>query len=70
MVYIDDKPTSLQNSLDEAKQLAGQYIANRPSLRIESFVAPAPSQGWIYDHQIGDWVLIALPEKCRKLKSE
>lgn len=56
MIYIDDKPTIPQNSLDEAKQLAGQYIANRPSLRIESFVAPAPSQVWIYDYQIDDWV--------------
>lgn len=56
MIYIDDKPTILQNSLNEAKQLAGQYIANSPSLRIESFVAPAPSQVWIYDYQIGDWV--------------
>lgn len=56
MVHIDDKPTSLQNTLDEAKQLAGQCIANRPSLRIESLVAPAPSQVWIYDHQIDDWV--------------
>lgn len=56
MVYINDKPTSLQNSLDEAKQLAGQYIANRPSLRIESLVSQAPSQVWIYDHHIDDWV--------------
>lgn len=56
MVYIDDKSPIPQNSLDEAKQLAGQYIANSPSLRIESFVAPAPSQVWIYDYQIDDWV--------------
>lgn len=56
MVYIDDKPTSVVNSLEEAKQLAEPHIVNRLSLRIESLVAPAPSQIWIYDHRITDWV--------------
>jgi hypothetical protein len=57
MVYVDEKPTSsVVNSLKEAKEFAAPYIVNGPSIRIESFVAPAPSQIWIYDYQIKDWV--------------
>lgn len=57
LVYIDEKPTSdFVDSIEDAKQFAAPFIVNKPSLRIESFVAPAPSQILIYDHQINEWV--------------
>lgn len=56
MIYIDDKPTNVVNSLEEAKQLVGPQMVNRSSLRIESLVAPAPSQIWIYDYKVPQWV--------------
>jgi hypothetical protein len=56
MVYIDDKSTRVVDTLEEAKHLAAPYIVNRRSPRIESLVAPAPSQIWIYDFDIEDWV--------------
>ncbi len=56
MLYINDKPEAPVNSLKEAQHSAAPHMLNKPSLRIESFVAPAQSQTWIYDHQIKDWV--------------
>lgn len=43
MVYVDDKPLDVRESLKEAKELAEQHIANKLPVRIESMVAPAPT---------------------------
>lgn len=56
MLYINDNPEAPVYSLNEAKQSAAPHILNRASLRIESFVAPAPSQIWTYDYKEMDWV--------------
>ncbi|MDQ3773657.1 MAG: hypothetical protein M3461_04410 [Pseudomonadota bacterium] len=57
VLYIDEKPTTNPvNTLEEARQLAAPHIMNRGRLKIESLVAPAPSQIWIYDYHENDWV--------------
>ncbi len=56
MVYIDEKLTHGVSTLEAAKQLAVPYIVNRRLLRIESLGAPTPSQFWIYDYDVEDWV--------------
>jgi uncharacterized protein YcgL (UPF0745 family) len=58
ILYIDKKPFTKANSLEEAKQLAEPYIKNRKQIMIESLCSPARSQIWIYDHdaKINDWV--------------
>lgn len=56
MLYVDEKPTRVVNSLEEARQLAAPHVAKKIPLKIESYVAPAPSQIWIYDYSLDDWV--------------
>lgn len=56
VVYVDDKPLDVRESLDEAKKLAEQHKSDKPPLRIESMVAPAPTRFWYYDYDIGQWV--------------
>ncbi|MGO9139728.1 MAG: hypothetical protein ACLP9S_05200 [Syntrophales bacterium] len=56
ILYIDGNPTQMVNSLEKAKQLAEPYITDRKTLRIESLVAPARSEIWIYDSKDKDWV--------------
>jgi hypothetical protein len=57
VLYTDDKPTTNPvNTLEEAKQLAAPHIMNKRPLKIASFVAPVPSQIWIYDYDENDWV--------------
>lgn len=56
MLYVDEKPTAVGKSLEEARRLAEQHMSNTPPLRIKSFVAPAPTQFWNYDYDIRMWV--------------
>ena len=56
MLYVDGKPTDVGRSLEEAQQMATRYVAKRNALRIESAVAPAPSQIWNYNHELSAWV--------------
>lgn len=44
ILYVDERLTPGTDSFNEAKKLAEQYIKTKSSLRIESFIAPAPSQ--------------------------
>lgn len=54
--YVDGKPTAVGKSLEETKRLAEEHMAGNRPLRIESMVAPAPSQTWNYDYGIQKWV--------------
>ena len=56
VLHVDGKAVEVGRSLEEAKRFAEKYIAKRPALRIESAVAPAPTQIWNYDHEIKAWV--------------
>lgn len=56
MLYVDGNPIQVVNSLKEAKQLATRHITDRKLVKIESFVAPAPSKIWIYDIKVESWV--------------
>jgi len=56
VLYVDGRAMSVGRSLDEAKHLGTQHMASRKPLRIESAVAPAPSQIWNYDYDIAAWV--------------
>lgn len=56
MLFVDDKPTQPAESFAEAKSVATPYLNSGKALRIESFIAPAPSQIWNYDSTIAQWV--------------
>jgi hypothetical protein len=56
IVYVDGDATKVGRSLEEAKRLAEEHMVNKQPLRIESAVAPAPSQIWNYDYEIRAWV--------------
>jgi len=56
MLYVDDKPTIMGTSYKEAKKAANTNSIIPLPLRIESFVAPMPSQIWIYDYTIQEWI--------------
>lgn len=56
VVYVDGNATKVGRSFDEAKQLAEEYMPSKRPLRIQSAVAPAPTQTWNYDYDIGRWV--------------
>jgi len=56
MLYVDDKLTAVGKSLEEAKRLAEPYLTDTRQLRIESAVAPAPTQIWNYHYDIRMWV--------------
>ena len=56
LLIVDDKATTMSDSLGIAKKEAISIIQNKIPVRIESFVAPAESQIWIYDYSIKDWV--------------
>lgn len=56
VLYVDGKPTSVGKSLDEAQQMGKRHMSGNRPLRIESAVAPAPSQIWNYDYDIKAWV--------------
>ena len=56
VLYVGEKPAAVGKSLDETKRFAEQYIPNMRPLKIESAVAPAPSQTWNYDYGIRMWV--------------
>lgn len=56
MVYVEGKATKVGRSPEEAKRLAEEYMPKRCPLKIESSVAPAPTQVWNYDYDNRSWV--------------
>ncbi|WP_211242883.1 hypothetical protein [Sinimarinibacterium sp. CAU 1509] len=56
MLYVEGKPTKVSPTLKEAKEQAAAYLPAGVPLKIESHVAPAPSQAWNYDHTLQQWV--------------
>ncbi len=56
VVYVEGTATKVGRSLEEAKRIAEEYVASKRPLRIESAVAPAPTQVWNYDYDIRAWV--------------
>lgn len=58
VLYVNNQTKAVGISLEEAQRLAAPFIREKrpPQLRIESAVAPAPSQIWNFDHAIGQWV--------------
>ena len=56
MVYVNDEPKGVRESLIEAKYYADHYKPNRAALRIESMAAPAPTRFWNYDYSLEEWV--------------
>ena len=41
MLFVDNKPIEMADTLEQAKQLAEQYIARELAVRIERTAAPA-----------------------------
>ena len=56
LLYADDKPVNFFATLDEAKSRALEFIGQDSVVRIESFVAPAPSEMWRFDTEADAWV--------------
>ncbi len=56
LLYANDKPVTIFDTLDEAKSRASEFIGQGSSVRIESFVAPAPSEMWRFDTEADAWV--------------
>ena len=56
MLFVDNKPIEMADTLEQAKQLAEQYIARELAVRIERTAAPAPVHAWNYDYEDQDWV--------------
>lgn len=56
LLYADDKPVTIFDSLDSAKCRAKDFIGHGNAVRIESFVAPAPSEIWRFDTEADAWV--------------
>lgn len=46
-------------SFEEAKKNAIPYITEKAALKIESLVAPAPSEIFYYDYEVSDWIRAA-----------
>ena len=44
LLYADDKPFTIFDTLDEAKSRAKEFIGQGKAVRIESLDAPAPSE--------------------------
>ena len=55
-LYVNDKPVAVFDTLDEAKTRAKDFIGQGSDVRIESFVAPAPSETWRFDTEVDAWV--------------
>lgn len=55
-LYADDKPVAVCDTLDKAKDHAKNFIEQGNAVRIESFVAPAPSEIWRFDREVEAWV--------------
>ena len=56
VLHVNGEPTSVGQSLEEAKASAVRYVASGATLQINSAMAPAPSRTWNYDHELGQWV--------------
>lgn len=56
MLHIDGQPTSVHDLLDQAKCAAAEHIAAKRQIHIVSYAAPAPSEAWYYDYDVGAWV--------------
>lgn len=56
VVYVDEKPLIVRDSLDEAKSAGARYVADGQSVTIEAPAAPAPTRFWRYDREVKSWV--------------
>lgn len=56
LLYADDKPVNFFATLDEAKSRALEFIGQVSAVRIESLVAPDPSDAWEFDTDVDAWV--------------
>ena len=56
LLYANDEPVTFFDTLNEAKTRAKDFIGQGSDVRIESFVAPAPSEIWQFDTEIDAWV--------------
>ena len=56
LLYADDKPVTIFDTLHEAQSRAKEFIGQGSAVRIESFVAPAPSEVWRFDTEVNAWV--------------
>ena len=56
LLYANDKHITFYYTLDEAKTRAKDFIGQGSDVRIESFVAPAPSEIWRFDTEVDAWV--------------
>lgn len=59
LVYVDDKPTEVLQSLTDAKKIAGQHINKNKSVRIElqnsTPEKPIPNKIWNFDYEVNGW---------------
>jgi hypothetical protein len=56
-LYVDGELTTVGYSMEDSRRRAGPYMLKRRRLKIESYVASAPTQVWAYDYDIEAWVL-------------
>jgi hypothetical protein len=56
LLYIDDKPIMVFETLEEAQNRARDFIEQGNAVRVESFIAPAPSKIWHFDKDVHAWV--------------
>ena len=56
VVYVNGTAKYGADTFEDAKRHAATHLQTGDQLRIESWVAPAPSQVWIFDKSIEAWV--------------
>lgn len=56
LLLQDEKPVNFFHSLEDAKRAAQSLGMSQDRLRIETYVAPAPSAVWIYDADTQEWI--------------
>lgn len=61
MLSIDGQASQIFKSLIEAQEGGIRHKSTGADVRIESYVAPAPSTGWYYDNEVNSWVETSLP---------
>jgi hypothetical protein len=55
-LYVCNEPIGFFTQLSEAQSAAQLHIQAKSAVRIESFLAPAPSQAWYWDTEVAAWI--------------
>jgi hypothetical protein len=57
MVFANNNLVDARDTLEQAQAVAMEHVRSGTRVRIESLVAPAPSQFWYYDRVDGAWTV-------------